>query len=196
MNSLTDLNNFSNSGIMFNDTRTFSLEIDNHPAPVVSTSRGLTVNMPASMPLNRFVGQAAGQVTKVTGPAAGSIRVSAGDVALTTYPDPTPAGVVYQEYLGGHYFTGMSPAVFRYIASGLCSLTNHNCNMYYPSGNVTLSYQWQNYTNIVSSSALPFSMPSDAVYIPGNQSNIAAPLIFANAAITNGSVTVGPYWSN
>jgi hypothetical protein len=196
MNSLSELNNFSNSGITFNDTRSFSMSINGNAAPTGSTSRTLTVNMPSSMPLGRFVGQEPGQVTQVVGALAGSITTATGDPE-TVYPNPLPVGVVYQDIGTSHLFTGMSPAIFRYIAGGLCAVGSTNTrDMTYPSGNVTVAYQWNNASNVVSAGSLPLSIPDAALYDQDQQSNIAAPTVFANAAITNASMTVDAYWAN
>ena len=198
MNSLRDLNNFSVGGITYTDTRNFTLSINGQPAPTTSPTPvpQVTVNTPAAMPLNRYIGQTPVQVTSVTG-VAESINTTTGDPA-TAYTNPVPAGALLQDLGTSLQFTGMSPAIFRYIAASQTAKgSTDNKNMRYPAGNVTVQYQWNNTDTTLAASAMPISVPATQKYNQDSTTALTAyPEIFANAGITTAEVTITPYWAN
>lgn len=191
MNSLTDLNNYSAIGTNFQDNRSLSILFDGNVTAHLPNS--LTLNIPSTLTGNIATGFAPYDITRIQG------LTGAGEIYMTfagsnSYGNPLPIGVSLTS--GPDALHGVnSVAAWQYARKPEMTVSNGSYNQYHLYTPASSSYQWGITASVNAN--MPISSPAAISYIQDTPLALTTyPVIAANAAITNGQVTITPIYAN
>ena len=194
MDSLSDLNNYSNTGLTYTDDRSFQIAFDHEPSTQTALeSEGVAHRHPVAANIVATRGVANNTITY-------TIDVSSVAGATVVWPNPLPAGVTASVPSTGVYRLSniSSPVVWNTISSPMIQPPanrtadwTYTANIAYPTYGGASYKAWT--TNVT---VTELSQPTATYYDEDTNWTITPPLTFANVANNSGltyTANVVPY---